>query len=71
MSLLICVNVCVYLSNVSVCKVVTLAQTHEHTLIILSKIIILAGFQDLRSSACVAELIWSCGLVIHHVLGFR
>ena len=49
---------------------VTLAQTHEHTLIILSKII-LAGFQDLDSPACVAELSWACGRVIHHALGFR
>ena len=35
-------------------------QTHEHTLIILPKII-LAGFQDLGSSACVADLSWACG----------
>ena len=33
--------------------------------------LILAGFRDLRSPACVAELSWASGRVIHHVLGFR
>ena len=51
-------------------KVVTLVQTHEHTLIILPKKI-LAGFQVLGSSACVSELSWVCGRVIHHVVGFK
>ena len=51
-------------------RLLCLRKTHELTLIILPKII-LAGFQDLRSPACVAELSWAYGRVIHHVLGYR
>ena len=39
---------------------------HEHTLIILPKIV-LAGLCVLGSSAGVAELSWACSQVFHHV----
>ena len=46
-------------------QAVTLAHSHEHILIILSKIA-LAGLQVLLSSAGEAELSWACGQVFHH-----
>ena len=55
-------------SRLEVChdlvQAVTLAQNHEHTQIILSKIL-LAGLQVLLSSACIVELSWACGWVLH------
>ena len=39
---------------------ITLAQNHDHTLYILSKII-LAGHHALLCPASVAELSWACG----------
>ena len=36
-----------------------------------SRIKFLAGFQVLRSSACVAELSWACGQVVHHVFMYQ
>ena len=38
--------------------------------LILSNIF-LAGLQVLLSSACVAELRWACGWVLHHVFGVQ
>ena len=38
--------------------------------IIMSKIF-LAGLQVLLSSACIAELSWECGWVLHHVFGVQ
>ena len=55
------------LSGVHSChlrSVVTLAQTHEHTRVVLANII-LAGLHDLFSSALVAKLKWASGQVIH------
>ena len=45
-------------------SVVTLAQTHERTWIVLANVI-LAGLHDLFSSALVAKLKWASGQVIH------
>ena len=49
---------------------VTLAQNHEHTQIILSKIF-LAGLQVMLSSACIAELSWAFGWALHHFFGVQ
>ena len=47
-------------------QAIRLAQNHEHTLNILSKIV-LAGLQVLLSSAVAAELSWEYGRVSRHV----
>ena len=59
-------------SHLEVCSCLgaRLLRLHKLMSIILPKII-LAGFHVLQSSACVAELSWACGRVVHHVLGFR
>ena len=63
--------VTLFLSNIfDLAQAVTLAQNHEHTLIILPKIV-LAGLHVLRSSAGIAELSWACGRVFYNVLGVQ